>query len=89
MATEKRVWRGQFEVPYGAADPKVTLYLGPVETDDETGDISVRQDTRWPVEMPLSQVLAYLQGGIKHSDLAAERAKLIAADFVKGRSEKS
>jgi len=52
----KRIWRVNFDISATETDPTVTVYVGKVETDDDTGAVTVRQDTRWPVVKKLSEI---------------------------------
>lgn len=52
----KHPWRFQGDIAYGESDPMVTVFMGDLETDEDTGDVSVRQDTRNPVTMRLSEL---------------------------------
>jgi hypothetical protein len=57
-ATGKQVWRFQSDPPMGEKDPMVTVFLGELETYD--GAVSIRQDTRDPVTMKLSEMVALI-----------------------------
>lgn len=52
----KLPWRFQGDIAYGQTDPTVTVFMGETETDEETGIVSIRQDVRNPVTMPLSEL---------------------------------
>lgn len=49
-------WRFQGDIAYGEKDPLVTVFMGETETDEETGEVSTRQDTRNPITMKLSEL---------------------------------
>jgi hypothetical protein len=76
----KQVWRFQCDVPYGETDPIVTVFLGSTEVDEDSEQTVVRQDTRNPVTMPLSEFAAMMAGSIKHDDIATAQATKRAAE---------
>lgn len=78
MTKEKRVWRIQADISLDETDPMVTMFLGPIETDDIDGTVFVRQDTQFPVFIPLSGVSVYLKGN-DHSEVVAMQDTKIAA----------
>lgn len=79
----KLPWRFQGDVAYGESDPTVTIFMGNLKTDEETGAVSVEQDTSNPITMPLSKFAKMAKDGIAVDELDAvatrEREKRIAA----------
>lgn len=55
---DKYIWRFQADVIQGDKDPPVTVFLGELETYD--GRVSIRQDTRDPVTLKLSEMVSML-----------------------------
>ena len=78
----KHPWRFQGDIAYGETDPMITVFMGEVETDED-GKTSIRQDTRYPVQMKLSElaglsdlVNAQKLDGIRIANKEAEKAAI-------------
>lgn len=78
----KQVWRFQSDPPIGELDPMVTVFLGELETYD--GVASIRQDTRDPVTMKLSEMVAIINTPM----LAVEMQEKQIAERRKANNER-
>lgn len=69
----KHPWRAQVDIALGETDPVMTVFMGTVFTDPDTGKDFIRQETNDPVLIKLSE----LQNAMQLADPKAMDAKRV------------
>lgn len=83
----RQPWCFQCDIEYGDTDPIVKVFMGEVETDDETGVTSIRQDTRYPVEIPMSKLTSIAE--LMDNNVMAKRDTDAKAARIKKREDEA